>query len=463
MNEVKKIQNEWQPTSWRDFPIKQMPNYEDKQALQSVEAQLHSLPPLIFAGEVENLKTAMASAVTGDSFILQGGDCAESFNNYSADSIRDTFKLFLQMAVVLIYGSHCPVVKIGRMAGQFAKPRSDDFETKDGVKLPSYRGDIINHIEFEASKRIPNPQNMIEAYHQSSGTLNLLRAFSKGGFSDLHRLRDWNLEFIASDPSYQNYAALANRINDSLGFMQACGVTSSLPQISETDFYTSHEALLLNYEEALTRKSSLDNKWYDCSAHMLWVGERTRNSDGAHLEFLRGIENPIGAKIGPSIDGDELMRMIDILNPRNIPGKLTLISRMGKDKISDALPAIVRRVTQEGRHVIWSCDPMHGNTIKAQNGYKTRKVESIFAEVQQFFAIVPSEGAHVGGIHFEMTGLNVTECIGGGKTLTEHHLSERYFTHCDPRLNAHQALELAFMIGDLLTDNRQNLSISKVS
>ncbi len=455
MNEIKKLQDRWEPSSWRSFPIKQVPNYTNPQELQSVETQLKSLPPLIFAGEVENLKTAMARASAGDSFILQGGDCAESFSNYSADSIRDTFKLFLQMAVVLIHSSHCPVVKIGRIAGQFAKPRSDDNETKDGVTLPSYRGDIINQIEFTEQARNPDPQNMITAYHQSSGTLNLLRAFSKGGFSDLHNLRDWNLEFISADPSYQNYATLAERINDSLGFMRACGVTSALPQIAETDFYTSHEALLLCYEEALTRKSSIHDKWYDCSAHMLWVGERTRNLDGAHLEFLRGIENPVGAKIGPTTDPDDLIKLIDILNPMNIPGKLTLISRMGHDKISDALPAIVRKVTQEGRHVIWSCDPMHGNTIKANNGYKTRKVETIFSEVQQFFQIVPAEGAHVGGIHFEMTGLNVTECIGGGKKLSEDNLSERYFTHCDPRLNAHQALELAFMIGDLLTHIRQ--------
>ena len=456
MNQVKKSQQIWTPDSWRGFPLKQMPAYPDAQSLQNAENQLRSFPPLIFAGEVEALKKHMAAASRGEAFILQGGDCAESFNNYSADSIRDTFKLFLQMAVVLIYSSHCPVVKIGRMAGQFAKPRSDDNETIDGITLPSYRGDIINNIEFTADARIPNPDNMLNAYHQSSGTLNLLRAFSKGGFSDLHRLRDWNLEFISASPNYQNYAALADHINNSLGFMEACGVTSALPQIAETEFYTSHESLLLWYEEALTRKSSLDDKWYDCSAHMLWIGERTRNLDGAHVEFMRGIENPIGVKIGPKIDADELIELIDILNPHNIAGNLTLISRMGADNIGDALPNIVKRVQNEGRNVVWSCDPMHGNTIKASNGYKTRKVESIFAEVQQFFSILPSEGAIVGGIHFEMTGQNVTECLGGGAALSEDNLSERYFTHCDPRLNAHQALELAFMIADLLVNVRKN-------
>jgi 3-deoxy-7-phosphoheptulonate synthase len=445
----------WTPQSWKEKPIRQVPSYPDAQRLDEVEETLAKQPPLVFAGEARRLREDLADVAQGNAFLLQGGDCAESFAEFNANTIRDTFKVLLQMAVVLTYAGACPVVKVGRMAGQFAKPRSADTETQNGVELPSYRGDIINGIEFEESARIPDPQRMLSAYHQASATLNLLRAFAQGGFADLHKVHQWNLDFVEGSPQGERYEELANRISESLEFMEACGVTSeSVPQIRETSFYTSHEALLLNYEQPLTRQDSLTGDWYDCSAHMLWVGERTREPDGAHVEFLRGVNNPIGCKVGPTADPDELIRLIDILNPANDPGRLTLISRMGHENVRKALPALLRRVEREGRHVVWSCDPMHGNTIKASSGYKTRPFDRVLDEVRGFFEIHREEGTYAGGVHFEMTGKDVTECLGGAQAITAENLSERYHTHCDPRLNASQSLELAFLIADSLRAQR---------
>jgi 3-deoxy-7-phosphoheptulonate synthase len=445
----------WTPQSWKDKPIRQVPSYPDAQLLAGVEETLAKQPPLVFAGEARRLREDLADVAKGSAFLLQGGDCAESFAEFNANTIRDTFKVLLQMAVVLTYAGACPVVKVGRMAGQFAKPRSADTETQNGLELPSYRGDIINGIEFEESARMPDPQRMLSAYHQASATLNLLRAFAQGGFADLHKVHQWNLDFVEGSPQGERYEELASRISESLEFMEACGVTSeSVPQIRETNFYTSHEALLLNYEQPLTRQDSLTGDWYDCSAHMLWVGERTRDPGGAHVEFLRGVNNPIGCKVGPTADPDELIRLIDILNPANDPGRLTLISRMGHENVREALPALVRRVEREGRHVVWSCDPMHGNTIKATSGYKTRPFDRVLDEVRGFFEVHREEGTYAGGVHFEMTGKDVTECLGGAQAITAENLSERYHTHCDPRLNASQSLELAFLIADSLRAQR---------
>jgi len=436
-----------------------VPDYPDQAALEAAEKELSGYPPLVFAGEARRLKRDLAKVAEGEAFLLQGGDCAESFREFHADNIRDTFRALLQMAVVLTFGAARPIVKVGRIAGQFAKPRSAPTETIDGVELPSYRGDIINSIDFDAEKRQPDPQRMIRAYNQSAATLNLVRAFAQGGFADLHRVNQWNMGFVRDSKLGERYQDLAARINESLEFMAACGLTSETsPQLSETDFYTSHEALLLPYEQAMTRIDSLTGEYYDTSAHLLWVGDRTRQLDNAHLEFLRGIGNPVASKVGPTTDPDYLIRLLDVLNPDNEPGRMTLISRMGADGVEDHLPALVRRVKQEGRVVVWSCDPMHGNTVKSSTGYKTRHFDKILDEVDSFFAVHRAEGTHPGGVHFELTGQDVTECVGGAQAITEADLSSRYHTHCDPRLNAKQALELAFAIADRLKEARADIA-----
>jgi len=445
----------WSPEDWRNLPILQQPNWPDVVRLEETESRLKDSPPLVFAGEARNLRAKLAEACEGRAFLLQGGDCAESFAEFHADNIRDTFRVLLQMAVVLTFGAKCPVVKVGRLAGQFAKPRSADTETIDGVTLPAYRGDMINGMEFEDASRAPDPDRLLQAYSQSAATLNLLRAFAQGGYADLHEVQRWNLGFVAQSPLGERYKDLADRLTESLDFMAACGLTSeTTPQIRETEFYTSHEALILGYEQALTRIDSTSGDWYACSAHMLWIGDRTRQPDGAHVEFLRGVRNPIGLKAGPSLEPDDLIRLMDLLNPNNEPGRLTIIARMGADKVADALPPLIRAVESEGRKVLWTCDPMHGNTIKSSNGYKTRVFDNILSEVSGFFAAHHSEGSRPGGVHFEMTGQDVTECLGGAQAITEELLSNRYHTHCDPRLNASQALELAFLIAERLQAER---------
>jgi 3-deoxy-7-phosphoheptulonate synthase len=445
----------WAPDSWRTKPVSQVPDYPDAAKLQSVEERLKSYPPLVFAGEARRLQEALGNVAEGKAFLLQGGDCAESFAEFSANNIRDTFRVLLQMAVVLTFGAALPVVKVGRIAGQFAKPRSASTETIAGVELPSYRGDIVNGMDFNAEARVPDPERLVQSYNQSAATLNLLRAFAQGGFADLHKVHRWNLEFVADSPAGERYQELASRLSETLEFMAACGLTSeTVPQIRETEFYTSHEALLLHYEQALTRVDSLTGKWYGCSAHLLWIGDRTRNLDGAHVEYMKGVQNPIGLKCGPTLEPDDLLRLIDALNPQNIPGRLTLIARMGHDKVEAKLPALVRAVKRHGAKVVWSSDPMHGNTIKSATGYKTRPFDRILTEVKSFFAVHRAEGTHAGGVHFEMTGQDVTECIGGAKAVTEDSLADRYHTHCDPRLNASQSLELAFLIAEQLKAER---------
>jgi 3-deoxy-7-phosphoheptulonate synthase len=445
----------WSPDSWRGKPIRQAPEYPDPAKLESVENRLRGFPPLVFAGEARRLMQALGEVAEGRGFLLQGGDCAESFAEFSANNIRDTFRVLLQMAIVLTFGAAQPVVKVGRMAGQFAKPRSAPTEKIGDVELPSYRGDNINGIDFTAAARIPDPERLVQAYNQSAATLNLLRAFAQGGFADLHRVHRWNLDFVADSPLGHRYAELADRLSETLEFMAACGMTAeSTPQIRETEFFTSHEALHLAYEQALTRVDSLTGKYYACSAHMLWIGDRTRQIDGAHVEFMRGIENPIGLKCGPNLEPDELLRLIEALNPANVPGRLTLIARMGADKVEARLPVLLRAVKRAGAKVVWSCDPMHGNTIKSSTGYKTRPFDRVLAEVRGFFAVHQAEGLHAGGVHIEMTGQDVTECIGGAKAVTEQTLADRYHTHCDPRLNASQALELAFLIAGALKAER---------
>ena len=446
----------WTPDSWRSKPIKQHPTYPDQAALNQVEATLSEFPPLVFAGEIRSLTRDLAQVAEGKAFLLQGGDCAESFAEFNANKIRDTFRVLLQMAVVMTFAGSCPVVKIGRMAGQFAKPRSADTERVNGVELPSYRGDIINDIAFTAEARTPDPQRLLAAYHQSAATLNLLRAFASGGFADLHKVHQWTQGFVQQSPLRDKYQALADQIAQTLAFIEACGISSAnTPQLRETSLYTSHEALLLEYEQALTRRDSLSGEWYDCSAHMLWIGDRTRQPDHAHVEFLRGVRNPIGIKIGPTTQADELLRLLDILNPSQQPGRITLIARMGAEKITELLPPLVRAVKASGHHVVWSSDPMHGNTIKASSGYKTRSVSAILAEMKGFFEVHNAEGTHAGGVHFEMTGNDVTECIGGAYQITEDGLGDRYHTQCDPRLNADQSLELAFLIADTLKAARK--------
>jgi 3-deoxy-7-phosphoheptulonate synthase len=451
----------WSPDSWRSKPIAQAPDYPDAAGLATVEATLRNYPPLVFAGEARRLKAALKDVAEGRAFLLQGGDCAESFAEFHANNIRDTFRVLLQMAVVLTFGAACPVVKLGRLAGQFAKPRSSDTETIDGVSLPAYRGDIVNGPEFTAATRRPEPQRMVQAYSQSAATLNLLRAFAQGGYADLHQVHLWNQGFVARSPQGERYRELAERLTETLDFMAACGFTSATsPQIRETEFFTSHEALLLPYEQALTRVDSTSGDWYDCSAHLLWVGDRTRQLDGAHVEFMRGIKNPIGLKAGPSLDPADLLRLIDALNPENEPGRLSIIARMGADKVEQRLPALIRAVEREGRKVVWTCDPMHGNTMVSGTGYKTRAFDRILAEVRGFFAVHEAEGTHAGGVHFEMTGQDVTECIGGAQAITESSLGDRYHTHCDPRLNASQSLELAFLLAAELKRRRVGISRS---
>ena len=439
----------WTPNSWRAKDIRQVPEYPDSAVVDSVEKTLAGQPPLVFAGEARRLRKQLGEVAEGRAFLLQGGDCAEAFAEFHPDNIRDTFKVMLQMAVALTFGAACPVVKVGRMAGQFAKPRSAGTETIDGVELPSYRGDIINGIGFTPEERIPDPERLVKAYHQSASTLNLLRAFAQGGYANLRKVHDWNHDFVRNSAQSDRYEALAQRIDEAIGFMEACGLTEDkVPQLSETDFYTSHEALLLNYEESLTRVDSLTGDWYDCSAHMLWIGDRTRHLDEAHVEFMRGIHNPIGMKCGPTSNPDDLLKLIDRLNPNNDAGRLTLIVRMGHDKVEEHLPALIRAVEREGKKVVWSCDPMHGNTIKSSSGYKTRPFDRVLAEVRNFFAVHKAEGTYAGGVHFEMTGKDVTECIGGAQAIKDEDLSARYHTYCDPRLNADQSLELAFLVAD---------------
>ena len=447
----------WSPQSWRNFPIKQQPEYENIDELRAVEEQLKQFPPLIFAGEARELKSQLAKVARGDAILLQGGDCAESFANFNAANIRDLFKVLLQMNMVLMYATGKPVVKIGRIAGQYAKPRSSDFEEIDGVKLPSYRGDIVNDIAFTPEARKAKPQKLLEAYYKSAATLNLIRAYARGGFADLRAIHKWNLEFLQGNELENRFEELADKITQALRFMEACGINpDNTPQLKQTTLYTSHEALLLPYEEALTRKDSFTGEWYDCSAHFLWIGDRTRDVDGAHVEFFRGIKNPIGVKVGPSMQPDELLQLIDKLNPDNEPGRLTLIVRMGAEKIAEIFPPLLRAVKEAGKEVVWSIDPMHGNTYKTAEGLKTRDFEKILSEVKQFIQIHKAEGTVPGGMHLEMTGGDVTECTGSiSSGVTEELLKSRYHTQCDPRLNANQALELAFMVADTFKDLRK--------
>ena len=446
---------EWSPESWRACPIRQVPSYPDQAKLEEMERRIGKYPPLVFAGEARRLKAQLALVSEGKAFVLQGGDCAESFSDFTANVIRDTFRVLLQMAVVLTFGASLPVVKMGRMAGQFAKPRSSDNETVGDVTLPSYRGDIINGPAFTPEARIPDPARMEFGYFQSASTLNLLRAFSSGGYADLHEVHRWNLEFAERSPLAGRYQDLAQRIDETLSFMAACGMTSATTRdMRETDFYISHEALLLPYEQALTRVDSTTGDWYGCSSHFLWIGDRTRQAEGAHIEFLRGVKNPLGMKVGPTQEPDDLLRILDILNPENEAGRITLISRMGADKVTAKLPALVRAVQQAGRKVVWLCDPMHGNTISTVAKLKTRNFDSILGEVRGFFDVHAAEGTWAGGVHIEMTGQNVTECTGGAHQLSETDLGERYETFCDPRLNAEQSLELAFLVAEELKGRR---------
>ncbi len=452
--QVMKMAQNWTPNSWRQKPIQQVPDYPDGEALKLTEAQLATFPPLVFAGEARRLKKHLAEVALGNGFLLQGGDCAESFMEHGADTIRDFFRAFLQMAVVLTFGAQQPVVKVGRIAGQFAKPRSSNIEKNGDVSLPSYRGDIINGIEFNEAARIPNPERQMMAYRQSAATLNLLRAFAMGGFANLENVHQWMLGFVKDSPQGERYRQLADRISETMDFMKAIGINAdSNSSLRETDFFTSHEALLLGYEEALTRVDSTSGDWYATSGHMIWIGDRTRQVDHAHVEYCRGIKNPLGLKCGPSLKADNLIELIDVLNPTNEPGRLTLICRFGHDKVADHLPALIRAVEREGRKVVWSCDPMHGNTITVNN-YKTRPFERVLSEVESFFQIHRAEGTHPGGIHVEMTGKDVTECTGGARAVSASNLQDRYHTHCDPRLNADQALELAFLLAERMKTGR---------
>ena len=448
------MNSQWSPNSWRSKPAKHLPIYKDEALLKNSLDKIRDFPPLVFAGEARSLKSQLAEVSKGNAFLLQGGDCAESFADFHPDNIKNSFKVILQMAVVLTFGASCPVVKVGRIAGQFAKPRSSDKETINGIELESYKGDIINGIDFTENERVPDPSRLIQAYNQSASTLNLLRAFSQGGYANLNKIHQWNLNFVEGENA-NKFSEIADRIDECLGFMKACGINDgNARQINETEFFTSHEALLLDYEEALTRIDSTSGKWYDVSAHMLWVGDRTRQLDGAHIEFVRGIENPIGIKVGPTTNEEELVKILDCINPQNEAGKITLICRMGADKIDSHLPKIIQKIIKEGKNVVWACDPMHGNTIKSNTGYKTRPVTSIFSEIQKFFAIHRSLGSYPGGVHLEMTGSDVTECMGGLQEITDEDLKNRYHTFCDPRLNASQSLEIAFLISEYLKDEK---------
>ncbi len=449
---------DWRPDSWREKPARQMPEYPDPARLRAVEERLATFPPLVFAGECRTLERRLARVAEGRAFLLQGGDCAEAFAEFNANKIRDTLRVLLQMAVVLTFGAGMPVVKVGRMAGQFAKPRSEPVERRDGRELPSYRGDIVNAIDFDERARIPDPERMVQAYMQAAATLNLLRAFTEGGYASLTRVHEWNLGFVARSPQGERYRDFADRITEALEFMRACGITElDTPAIRRTEFYTSHECLLLPFEQAMTRVDSTTGLWYDTSAHFLWIGDRTRQVDGAHVEFCRGIQNPLGIKAGPTMTPDELLRLLDVLDPDNRPGRITVITRMGADRVGRLLPPLIRAVRREGRVVVWSCDPMHGNTVKTASGLKTRPFERILEEVRVFFEVHRAEGTHAGGIHLEMTGQDVTECLGGAQAITEADLADRYHTHCDPRLNAQQSLELAFLMAEALKAERAAL------
>jgi len=453
--------NNWNPDTWRDFPIKQQPTYPDLEKLKKVEKELASYPPLIFAGEALNLKNQLADVVNGKAFLLQGGDCAESFTAFDANNIKNLFKVMMQMSVVLTFSGGCPVVKVGRVAGQFAKPRSSDFEEINGISLPSYRGDIVNDIDFNEKSRNPKPKKLLKAYNQSAATMNLLRAFSRGGMADLNQVHLWNTDFVNDHTLGDKYDEVSSKITESLNFMKVCGITSETsPALAQTTLFTSHEALLLNYEQALTRRDSITGDWFNCAAHMLWIGDRTRDLKDAHIEYFRGIQNPIACKVGPTMKEEELIQLIDKLNPNNEAGRLNLIVRMGANKIGEHFPKLLKRVKKEGKNVLWSSDPMHGNTIKADNGYKTRDFEAILSEVKQFFQIHRAEGTYAGGIHLEMTGQDVTECTGStSSAVTTEGLASRYHTQCDPRLNADQALELSFMIADTLKEARKDIIV----
>ncbi|MFV0408510.1 MAG: class II 3-deoxy-7-phosphoheptulonate synthase [Paracoccus sp. (in: a-proteobacteria)] len=444
----------WDKAGWRAYPRIQMPDYLDPAALNAVESQLSKYPPLVFAGEARRLRAQLADVAAGRAFLLQGGDCAESFAEFSADNIRDTFKVMLQMAIVLTWGAQLPVVKVGRMAGQFAKPRSAPTEVLEGVELPSYRGDIINGFDFTAAARVPDPQRMLAAYTQAAASLNLLRAFSTGGYADIQRVQNWIADFT-SGPEAERYRGIADRISDAMAFMRAAGVTAETAhELGQVDFYTSHEALLLEYEESLARVDTTTGVPVAGSGHMLWIGDRTRQPDGAHVEFCRGVQNPIGLKCGPSTTAEDLKMLMARLNPDNEAGRLTLIARFGAGSVGDHLPRLIKAVQEEGANVVWSCDPMHGNTIKSASGYKTRPFDSVLREVREFFAVHKAEGTIPGGVHFEMTGKDVTECTGGVRAVTDEDLSDRYHTACDPRLNASQSLELAFLVAEELRARR---------
>ncbi len=441
----------WNPNSWTNFPADQQPDWPDDNELNAVLKEISELPPLVFAGEARTLKSKLARVCNGEALLLQAGDCAESFSSLSANSIRDKLKVILQMAVALTYSTGLPVVKVGRIAGQFAKPRSSPTETKDDVELPSFRGHIVNDTDFNAGARTADPKRLLMAYNQSSATLNLLRAFTRGGFADLTQVHSWNQQFVANSPAGAQYKEIADGITNALAFMRACGITSEdHPALHEVDFYTSHEALLLGYEEALTRNDSMSGDWYDCSAHMLWIGERTRQLDGAHIEFLRGVENPLGCKLGPTATTEDAIKLCEILNPKQIPGRLTFITRMGASVIDNKLPELVKAVQDSDHPVVWACDPMHGNTYTAESGLKTRNFSDVVDETKRFFHIHRSIGTWAGGIHVELTGDNVTECVGGDENLSDDDLALRYETMCDPRLNASQSLELAFHVAEEL-------------
>ena len=441
----------WTPESWRTKEIRQQPAYPDKDAVARVEKNLQSVPPLVSFDEIRSLKRELSQAAMGKAFLLQGGDCAESFAEFSETNLQNFFRVLIQMTIALMYGAGSPVVKVGRIAGQFAKPRSDDMEKQNGQELPSYRGDMVNGMEFEAAARVPDPERLVDAYYQSAATLNFLRSLARSGYAALPRVAKWNMDFVAGSPQGRHFNQIVERINDCLAFMNATGLNlEAAEEVSEARFYTSHESLLLNYDACLTRRDKTTGEYFVGSAHMLWIGDRTRNPDEAHVEFLRGVSNPIGCKVGPSMTKDDLIRLCDTLNPHNEPGRLTFISRMGAEKVEQFLPPLAKLLKDEGRHVVWSCDPMHGNTIKSPNGIKTRKFTDILTEVRKFFAIHEAEGSHGSGVHFEMTGQDVTECLGGAQAISELDLSDRYHTHCDPRLNASQSLELAFLIAELL-------------
>ena len=447
--------DDWSPASWRRHPAKQLPVYDDAAALADAERRLAAAPPLIFAGEAAALRTRLAAVARGEAFLLQGGDCAESFDALGADAVTGTFRVILQMAVVLTYAAACPVVKVGRIAGQFAKPRSSDTESAGGTTLPSYRGDIVNDAAFSAAARRPDPQRLLQAHGHSAATLNLLRALAQGGYADLHEVHRWTADFVRASPQGERFEELADRIAQSLAFMQACGFDAArAPQLHAVEFYTSHEALHLHYEEALARRDAAQGRWIGGSAHMLWLGERTREIDGAHVEFLRGVDNAVGVKLGPAASGDGVLRLLDVLDPDDAPGRMVLIARMGADAVAERLPALVRAVRRAGRTPVWCCDPMHGNTVTASNGYKTRDFGRILAEVRGFFDVHAAEGTYAGGVHFKMTGQDVTECRGGAQALTDESLAERYRSACDPRLNGSQSLELAFMVAEMLKARR---------